>query len=56
MYAIRSYYAGKIARQATGSVIVSYAGTKVHCAAVAASTMKDGIDFFPLTVNSYNFV
>ncbi len=42
---------GKIARQATGSVIVSYAGTKVHCAAVAASTMKDGIDFFPLTVN-----
>ena len=42
---------GKIARQADGAVMVTYGGTKVLCTAVGAKTPKEGIDFFPLTVN-----
>ncbi len=41
---------GRIARQATGAVLVTYGGTKVLCTAVAQKEAKAGIDFFPLTV------
>lgn len=42
---------GKMARQAHGAVIVTYGETKVLCTVVSASKMRDGQDFFPLTVN-----
>ncbi len=42
---------GKIARQADGAVMVSYADTIVLCTAVGVRSVKPGQDFFPLTVN-----
>ena len=42
---------GKVARQADGAVVVSYGETKVLCTVVSAKTMREGQDFFPLTVN-----
>ncbi|MEI6558659.1 MAG: polyribonucleotide nucleotidyltransferase [Rhodospirillaceae bacterium] len=42
---------GKIARQADGSVVATYGETVVLCTATAAKTARQGIDFFPLTVN-----
>jgi polyribonucleotide nucleotidyltransferase len=42
---------GKMARQADGSVLVSYGDTIVLCTAVGAKSVKPGQDFFPLTVN-----
>ena len=42
---------GKVARQADGAVMVSYGESTVLCTAVARSTPRAGIDFFPLTVN-----
>ena len=42
---------GRMARQATGSVLVTYGDTTVLATAVAMKQVKDGIDFFPLTVN-----
>ena len=42
---------GRIARQADGAVLVSYGGTQVLCTAVAQRKPREGIDFFPLTVN-----
>lgn len=42
---------GKIARQADGAVMITYGGTQVLCTAVAARSLKPGMDFFPLTVN-----
>ena len=42
---------GEIARQASGSVMVSMGGTVVLVAAVAAPRARDGQDFFPLTVD-----
>jgi polyribonucleotide nucleotidyltransferase len=41
---------GRVAKQADGSVIVRYGDTMVLVAAVAAPTPREGIDFFPLTV------
>jgi polyribonucleotide nucleotidyltransferase len=41
---------GKMARQADGSVVARYGDTIVLATAVAAKTAKQGIDFFPLTV------
>lgn len=41
---------GKMAKQADGSVLVTYGETVVLVTAISASTMKEGIDFFPLTV------
>ena len=46
-----TFETGKIARQADGAVMVTYGGTTVLCTAVGASSAKQGIDFFPLTVN-----
>ena len=42
---------GKIARQADGAVVVQYGDTVVLCTVVAQKNPRDGIDFFPLTVN-----
>lgn len=41
---------GKLARQAAGTVLVTYAETVV-LAAVVTGTAREGIDFFPLTVD-----
>src|SRR4029078_12481756 len=42
---------GKMARQADGAVLATYAETTVLCTAVAMKSAKPGQDFFPLTVN-----
>src|SRR4051812_15449785 len=42
---------GRMARQATGSVLATYGETVVLCTVVGAKTAKAGQDFFPLTVN-----
>ncbi|MGB4247636.1 MAG: polyribonucleotide nucleotidyltransferase [Pseudohongiellaceae bacterium] len=42
---------GKVARQATGAVIVTMGDTQVLCTAVGRKSVKPGQDFFPLTVN-----
>src|SRR5688500_14589240 len=41
---------GKLAKQADGSVLVSYGDTRVLVTACASKEPKEGIDFFPLTV------
>jgi len=41
---------GKMAKQADGSVLVSYGDTRVLVTAVSAREPKPGLDFFPLTV------
>jgi polyribonucleotide nucleotidyltransferase len=41
---------GRVAKQAHGSVIVRYGDTMVLVAAVGAGAPREGIDFFPLTV------
>ena len=40
-----------MAKQADGSVIVRYGDTMVMVTAVAAKAPREGIDFFPLTVD-----
>src|ERR1700677_4778645 len=42
---------GKIARQADGAVVATLGDTTVLCTVVGARTPREGIDFFPLTVN-----
>src|SRR5512135_1327140 len=42
---------GKIARQADGAVVATYGETVVLATVVGATSPKEGIDFFPLTVN-----
>ncbi len=41
---------GKVANLANGSAMVSYGDTYVLCTAVGSKKPKDGIDFFPLSV------
>src|SRR5436190_4642513 len=41
---------GRLAKQADGSCVIRYGDTMVLCAAVGASNPREGIDFFPLTV------
>src|SRR5437899_12140989 len=41
---------GRVAKQADGSCVIRYGDTMVLCAAVGAQTQREGIDFFPLTV------
>src|SRR5947208_12416931 len=41
---------GKVAKQADGSVIVRYGDTMLLVTAVSARTAREGLDFFPLTV------
>ncbi len=42
---------GKMARQADGAVLASYGETTVLATIVSAKEPREGIDFFPLTVN-----
>lgn len=42
---------GKLAKQANGSVLVRYGDTVVLCTATASAEPRQGIDFFPLTVD-----
>ena len=42
---------GRIARQADGAVLATYGETVVLCAVTAAKNVKEGQDFFPLTVH-----
>ncbi len=42
---------GKIARQADSAVMCTLGGTTVLCTVVGARKVKEGQDFFPLTVN-----
>src|SRR3954468_8991752 len=42
---------GKIARQADGAVLATYGETVVLATCVGAPNPKEGVDFFPLTVN-----
>ncbi len=41
---------GKVAKQADGSVVIRYGETMVLVTAVSMRTAKEGLDFFPLTV------
>src|SRR6059036_138223 len=41
---------GRVAKQSDGSCVIRYGDTMVLCAAVGASSAREGIDFFPLTV------
>ena len=41
---------GKMAKQANGAVCVQYGGTVVLVAATCSKKLREGIDFFPLTV------
>ena len=41
---------GRVAKQSDGSCVISYGDTMVLCAAVGASSPREGIDFFPLTI------
>ncbi len=42
---------GRIARQADGAVLATHGETVVLCAVTAARSVKEGQDFFPLTVH-----
>ncbi len=46
-----SFEAGKLALQADGAVVGRLGDTMVLATATAAKTVKEGIDFFPLTVD-----
>ena len=41
---------GRVAKQADGSVVVRYGDTMVLVTAVSMRQAKEGLDFFPLTV------
>src|SRR6187401_1741400 len=41
---------GKVAKQADGSVVIGYGETMLLVTAVSMRTAKEGLDFFPLTV------
>ncbi len=42
---------GKMAQLANGECLVRYGDTVVHVAATASAKPRDGIDFFPLSVD-----
>ena len=44
---------GRVAKQANGAVLMHYGDTTVLCTATASEKQRDGIDFFPLSVE-YN--
>jgi len=41
---------GKVAKQADGSVVIRYGDTMILVTAVSARSAREGLDFFPLTV------
>ena len=46
-----TFETGKLALQAPGSVVVTSGETNVLVTSVANKSVRDGIDFFPLTVD-----
>jgi len=42
---------GQMARQADGAVVIKYGDTVVLATAVASKTAREGLDFFPLTID-----
>jgi polyribonucleotide nucleotidyltransferase len=48
--------AGKVAKQASGAVTVSYGDTVVLVTAVASDQVREGIDFLPLTVDYHEML
>jgi len=44
------FQTGKVAKQANGAVVVSYGGTVVLVTACMSKKPREGLDFFPLTV------
>ncbi|MBE9399253.1 polyribonucleotide nucleotidyltransferase [Pontibacterium sp. N1Y112] len=42
---------GRVARQATGSVVVTMGGVQVLCTVVGSKSAREGQDFFPLSVH-----
>ena len=41
---------GRVAKQANGAVLMHYGETTVLCTATASEKPREGIDFFPLSV------
>jgi polyribonucleotide nucleotidyltransferase len=41
---------GRVAKQADGSCVIRYGDTMLLCAAVGAQFPREGVDFFPLTI------
>ena len=48
-----TYETGRLAKQAGGAVLVTMGGTVVLAAATVSNNTKEGIDFFPLTVDYF---
>ena len=48
---VLSFETGKLAKQSQGAVVASIGATAVLTTANAAKSVRDGIDFFPLTVD-----
>ena len=46
-----TFETGKIARQANGAVVAQYGDTIVLATAGSDKTPKEGLDFFPLTID-----
>ncbi|HZK23843.1 MAG TPA: polyribonucleotide nucleotidyltransferase [Oscillospiraceae bacterium] len=46
-----SFETGRIAQQASGAVLIRYGDTVLLCTATASAEPREGIDFFPLTVD-----
>ena len=46
-----TFETGRLAKQANGSVLVRYGDTVVLVAATASAAPREGVDFFPLTVD-----
>ena len=42
---------GKVAQQANGSVIIKYEDTVLLVTATASKKPREGVDFFPLTID-----
>ena len=48
---VLSIETGRVAKQADGSVLVRFGDTVILATAVMSGTPREGIDFFPLTVD-----
>jgi len=48
-----TYETGRLAKQAGGAVLATMGGTVVLAAATVSNSTKEGIDFFPLTVDYF---
>ena len=46
---------GKVAKQANGAAFMKYGDTTVLSTATASDKPRDGIDFFPLSVESVSY-